>query len=164
MRAQPETAGNKICRKKTTKGCGGALTWQLTTMSSSSSVFSELSSLVWFSLLVCEERSPFGVQLPRLPRNLDKFVSIRRFCRMLCGCFKTEHTQKSREKSEESHTVACVTRLPVVPTGQCCCHGREALRSHSPQFSDYWYSSQLVLAYLSLIKKNFAKGIILSNY
>lgn len=138
-RAQPETVRNKICRKtkkktkkKYIKGYGGSITWQLTTMSSSSSVLPELPSLVWFSLLVCAERSPFGVQLPRLPRNLDRFVSIRRFCRMLWGCLEEEHTQKSRVKSEESHTVVCATRLPVVPMGQRCSHRRVVLYSYPP--------------------------------
>lgn len=67
-------------------------------MSSSSSVFPELSSLVWFSLLVCTEVSLFGVQLPWLLRNFDRFVSIRRFCRILCGCFKKQtHTEEQGE-------------------------------------------------------------------
>lgn len=113
------------------KGCGGTVTWQLTTMSSSSSVLPELPSLVWFSLLVCEERSPFGAQLPRLPRNLDKFVSIRRFCRMLCGCWKKEHTQKSggSQRKEKTHSAPSP---PVVPMGQGCSHRRDALNPHSP--------------------------------
>lgn len=62
--------------------------------------------------------SLFRVQLPRLLRSFDKFVSIRRFCRILCGCFKEKHTQKNRVKSEESHEVICNASLFVVPVGQ----------------------------------------------
>lgn len=96
----------------------GNVTWQLTTRSSSSSTLLELPSLAWFSLLLCAGASLFEAQLPRLPRSFDRFVSIRRLCRMLCGCFK-DTQRKSRAKSGGSYAVTRIANLPAFSSGAC---------------------------------------------
>lgn len=96
----------------------GNVTWQLTTRSSSSSTLLELPSLAWFSLLLCAGASLFEAQLPRLPRSFDRFVSIRRLCRMLCGCFK-DTQRKSGAKSGGSYAVTRIANLPAFSSGAC---------------------------------------------